>query len=153
MKKILFPCIIFFLTTCGRDDASLNGGKSTPTVVTSKTAPSIDASTANGNKSSENQALNLPPIAMIEMVTEEICIDKGSSVAFSGTNSEDDADVPNIVFKWEISSEPSGSTLSIPTPDKPDISITPQIAGTYKIGLVVSDGELFSDPNSFEFVI
>jgi hypothetical protein len=44
-------------------------------------------------------------------------------------------------FRWELLSAPDGSTATIEFPDRPDARITPDVTGTYRIRLTVTDNE------------
>jgi hypothetical protein len=55
-----------------------------------------------------------------------------------GSSSDPDGDYP-LVFSWQISSAPDGSTVALNNPDSVTPSFTPDVPGTYVIALVVDD--------------
>ena len=71
----------------------------------------------------------------------------GEVAHLDGTGSSDPDGNP-LTYTWSITSAPSGSnaTLTNPTSSKP--SLTPDIAGTYTVRLVVNDGALNSNPDT-----
>ena len=62
----------------------------------------------------------------------------GRSVTFRGGAS--DADLQTIAFHWVLVSRPSGSAASITAADVNDAVFTPDVIGTYEIGLRADDG-------------
>lgn len=45
----------------------------------------------------------------------------------------------NINYEWSIETKPSGSTITAPSTSKKNFDLTPDVAGDYTLGLVVSD--------------
>ena len=63
----------------------------------------------------------------------------GNSVSLNASGSSD-ADGDSLTYNWSISSKPNGSSLAIADSTLVNITLTPDIVGTYNILLSVSDG-------------
>lgn len=87
---------------------------------------------------------NLPPVAD---AGEDQSVKVGANVALDGSSSHD----PNgdaITFTWELVARPDGSQAQLSDPNAMKPTLTPDVAGDYRIELVVSDGVSPSDPDS-----
>ena len=75
-------------------------------------------------------------------------IDAGTVVSLDGTSSTD-ADNDPLTYSWTLVSKPAGSAATLPDPATTEmVFFTPDVAGTYVVQLVVSDGALDSAPAS-----
>lgn len=76
----------------------------------------------------------------------------GVVVVLDGSGSYDpDGDV--MSYRWEIADKPSGSHASLADSDEQKPQLSPDVEGTFRISLVVSDGALESDPDEVEITI
>jgi len=87
------------------------------------------------------QSPNEPPRAV---AGEDQQVDTLTLVNLDGSASSDPENT-NLTFNWMIESKPTGSTASLSSDSIVDPNFTPDLAGTYKIKLVVNDGLLDSD--------
>jgi len=71
----------------------------------------------------------------------------GDLVTLDGSGSSD-PDGDAITFSWAFTSKPAGSVAFIGDPTSVNPTFTADVAGTYTIGLVVSDGALNSEPDT-----
>lgn len=88
---------------------------------------------------------NLPPVA--NAGPDQSVSLRGSTpveVTLDGTDSFDPNPGDRITFQWTLSSQPTGSTLSLTNPNTSKPRFTPLIAGTYVASLVVTDSGLLS---------
>ncbi len=70
----------------------------------------------------------------------------GTTVVLDGTGSSD-ADNDPLTFNWTIVSTPAGSAAALQNPAKTEmVFLTPDVAGTYTVQLVVNDGTVDSAP-------
>jgi len=74
----------------------------------------------------------------------------GTTINLDGSNSSD-PDGDALLFAWSITESPDGSTAALQDADQQTASITPDLAGSYKIQLIVNDGAL--DSESVEITI
>lgn len=85
---------------------------------------------------------NRPPVAdaganRTVMVGVEVTLDGSGST---------DPDGDSLSFAWSFVSRPDGSSASLSNVDTENPTFTPDVAGEYIVGLVVTDGTLESDP-------
>jgi RHS repeat-associated protein len=66
-------------------------------------------------------------------------VELGQIATLDGSNSSD-ADSDPLAFRWTISSAPAGSVATLSNASSASAGLTPDIAGTYVITLVVNDG-------------
>lgn len=71
----------------------------------------------------------------------------GDTAQLNGSASYD-PDGGNVAFTWTLVSAPSGSTASLSTTSGTMPRFTADLAGTYTVELVVSDGTFDSDPDT-----
>jgi hypothetical protein len=67
----------------------------------------------------------------------------GAGVSFDGGASSD-ADGDSLNFSWQILAAPAGSAAALVGAAASSAEFTPDLAGSYEIGLVVDDGDLSS---------
>lgn len=66
-----------------------------------------------------------------------------------GASSDPDGDA--LSFAWSVTGSPLGATASIAGADQEQAVVTPDVAGTWTVALVVGDGDLFSAPLEVSF--
>ncbi len=71
--------------------------------------------------------------------------DTGAAVTVDGTGSSDPQGLP-LTYSWTIQSTPAGSTTRIDGADQSKAEIEADVAGTYVVQLVVSNGSDVSQP-------
>ena len=99
-------------------------------------------SESNQSQENDNNAgTNSSPVAIISGDTNVVL---GQSLELSAANSQDD-DGDSLTYQWYISSMPSGSGLSLSPVNLVDLTLTPDVSGSYTIGLTVSDGQASHD--------
>ncbi len=59
-----------------------------------------------------------------------------------------DVDGDTLAYSWSFSSTPDGSAAELVNSTSPRTSFTPDVAGTYVIRLLVSDGTLSGEPDT-----
>jgi len=93
--------------------------------------------TAGGSfgSDSRNIVVNTIPTAIFTVPAAESA---GQSVIFRGTAS--DADQQPLAFHWVLVSRPAGSAASISTANVDNAVFTPDVVGTYEVGLRADDG-------------
>ncbi|WP_367108864.1 PKD domain-containing protein [uncultured Psychrobacter sp.] len=85
---------------------------------------------------------NAAPIAVIKEVSEEVKV--GKKLILDGSLSND-SDDDTLNYNWTVDSKPSGSAAQLSMSTSQNPSIIFDKIGSYKVGLVVSDGQLNSD--------
>ena len=87
---------------------------------------------------------NQKPVARIDGTLN---VKQGKTVYLDGTNSSDPgaSGFPSLNYNWSLLSSPSGST-SVLSPSGAQVSFQGDVAGTYKVKLVVNNGLTDSDP-------
>ena len=71
----------------------------------------------------------------------------GGTVSLDGSDSSD-ADGDALSYRWALLSAPDGSSAMLRDTDRPVASLVPDLGGEYAAQLIVSDGELDSDPDT-----
>ncbi len=71
----------------------------------------------------------------------------GTLMTLVGSGSHDPNGDP-IAFQWSLLAAPAGSAATIVNPTATNPVFTPDLEGSYTIGLIVSDGRLASDPDN-----
>jgi large repetitive protein len=104
---------------------------------------------SNGHKSAQAtstwQAADFPPVAV---TAATLNVPTGSFAFLDGTNSYDPDGQP-ITFAWTLVSAPNGSAVTsanIDNAQTPKPFFTPDVAGPYKLQLIVADPSLSSMP-------
>ena len=69
----------------------------------------------------------------------------GDLVSLDGTGSFD-ADNDPLTYNWTLLSKPDKSSAALYNTNLPQLSFVADVAGTYKIRLIVSDGKSYSNP-------
>lgn len=64
----------------------------------------------------------------------------GLPVTFIGSGSSARDSGQTLTYRWVLVSRPAGSSASLPASNIPDVMFTPDVGGTYEIGLRVNDG-------------
>ncbi|MFH2049142.1 MAG: Ig-like domain-containing protein [bacterium] len=90
---------------------------------------------------------NLKPVA--DAGPDQFDVPVSSIVTLDGTGSSD-PDIQPLTYDWLQISGP-GVSLSDPTDPMP--TFAPPLPGTYQFELVVSDGDLFSDPDTVDIIV
>lgn len=85
---------------------------------------------------------NNPPVADAG-VDRQVMVNE--PVTLDGMRSNDPDGDP-LTFAWSLVNRPPSSTLAIAIADQPTLIITPDVQGAFQIRLIVSDGELTSNP-------
>ncbi|MGM0558692.1 MAG: PKD domain-containing protein [Myxococcota bacterium] len=73
--------------------------------------------------------------------------DRGTNVVLDGSNSSD-PDGDELIFAWEFESKPAESTAELQNADSQTPSFTPDVNGTYVVGLTVTDPDGLSDSDT-----
>ncbi len=76
----------------------------------------------------------------------------GRLVTLDGNGSTDPNGTP-ITYRWQFLTKPPASQAVLVNPTSPMPSFTPDVAGTYKLALTVSDGTLTSPPDEVEIAV
>ncbi len=97
-----------------------------------------ESAAAPGDSGDSTVSVNQPPVA--DAGNSQTFILGSGSVMLDGSGSQDPDGDP-LTFTWQIIQQPSGSTASLVSTDESTTSFTPDVAGTYRIELVVSDGQ------------
>ncbi len=97
-------------------------------------------STLTGCLSFEQE--NKRPVAL---VNDDMTAVVGSTVTLSGANSHD-PEKEQLTFRWNIKSNPEGSSSSFDGNNQSSVTFIPDIEGEYEIELIVNDGEHDSEP-------
>ncbi len=75
-------------------------------------------------------------------------VNAGTTVSLDGSNSQD-ADNDALTYKWTLVSKPAGSATVLPNSATTQmVFITPDVAGTYVVQLMVNDGTVDSTPDT-----
>jgi len=89
----------------------------------------------SGDGSGSTSAANTAPVASI------MGGKAGSLVTLTGAGSSD-ADGDPLTYAWTLTKIPAGSSATLTNPGSANPSFTTDVAGTYVVSLVVSDGSL-----------
>lgn len=76
----------------------------------------------------------------------------GETVTLDGSASSD-ADSDPLTFLWSVAGRPGGSTADLTNADGEQPSITPDLAGSYDIQLIVNDGKRDSNPDTVSVAV
>ena len=105
----------------------------------------VSNGTASANASATYQAADLPPVAV---VNQPFNVGTGTFAFLDGVRSYD-PDGQSITFAWTLLSAPMGTmvtTNSINNAQTPRPFFTPDLAGAYKLQLIVTDATASSAP-------
>jgi chitinase len=94
-------------------------------------------------------AENNKPIAIIDGTLN---VKVGNPVYLDGTLSSDPGGA-NLDYSWTLLSSPNSSLAIIASPSDPQASFTADIAGTYKVKLIVNNGSTDSTPAYAEIIV
>ena len=92
---------------------------------------------------------NHPPIAQAGLDQNAV---PGDVVLLDGSGSTD-TDGDSLSYQWEFLDTPAGSLAALQADDTVNPTFTPDLAGTYLIGLIVSDGEDDSRQDTVNIVV
>ena len=92
---------------------------------------------------------NTSPVAVAQASDERAT---GVPILLDGRNSGDGDDDP-LDFHWSLLTKPSGSQAVLATPGRPQVLLVPDVAGDYRVQLVVSDGFSESNPDVIELSV
>jgi hypothetical protein len=87
---------------------------------------------------------NTPPVANAGLKQN---VTAGTTVQLDGTGSSD-ADNDPLTYSWSITTRPNGSSAIIPASSIAQPTFVPDLAGTYIVQLIVSDGFVNSQPTT-----
>jgi cytochrome c553 len=80
-------------------------------------------------------------------------VSAGTTVSLDGSNSQD-ADGDALNYAWTLVSKPAGSATVLPDSATTEmVFITPDVAGTYVVQLVVNDGTVDSTPDAVTITV
>lgn len=82
----------------------------------------------------------------IAIAGNDTVVAPGMSVTFSGIQSISQTS-NTVTYSWALDEKPANSMVSLSNTGNEEISVTPDVAGIYKISLVVNDGEQSSVPD------
>ena len=88
----------------------------------------------------EVRAANRPPVAN---AGPDASVPVGEPIVLDGTGSSD-PDGDSLTFSWTLSVRPATSSATLVNATSSTPTLTPDVPGTYEVGLVVSDGMLQS---------
>lgn len=74
-------------------------------------------------------------------------VDTGDVVTLSGAQSSD-PDNDDLTYSWSISSKPELSNATLSSTSSLSVQLTPDVAGSYEVSLVVNDGQVNSAVDS-----
>lgn len=89
------------------------------------------------------KAANTPPVAV---AGSDISVKVGEGIFLDGTGSTD-ADNDTLTYLWSWAQKPSGSSVSFDDATSSTPNFTPDLAGTYRVSLMVNDSKISSAPN------
>ncbi|MCU0237289.1 MAG: S8 family serine peptidase [Acidobacteria bacterium] len=82
--------------------------------------------------------LNEPPVAVVSVDNAELVLDDSDKATFDGSASYDLENF-TLSYKWSLVSAPAGAAPGF-APDGKKAVLSPDLEGTYQVGLVVNDG-------------
>lgn len=94
------------------------------------------------------QAENKKPVAVIDGTLE---VSRGQTVYLDGSFSSAGSEGENLDYHWTLESKPGGSMAMVDRSGS-EVSFKADVAGTYKVKLVVSAGVDDSDPAYAEII-
>jgi hypothetical protein len=135
----------------------LAGGTSaSPTFVADRVGEyTVELVVSDGTASSAVDAVtlsfaNLRPVADAGLSQSAIL---GELVSLDGSGSYDLNKGDTLTYGWSVASAPAGSAAQIGNPAAMSTAFVPDRVGSYRIQLVVSDGQLSSEPSFCEIAV
>lgn len=98
---------------------------------------------ADEGDNSNPQPTNTAPVAD---AGADQTVSLGATVTLNGSNSSD-ADGDTLSYAWQFTARPNGSNATLSGATTVEATFTPDIAGTYRVELVVNDGTVDSSAN------
>ena len=95
---------------------------------------------------------NQRPVAIAASSNGASAVSPGSDVTLTSSVSFD-GDSDPLTYQWSILSAPAGSQIEIANSTSAAIPFTADASGTYIFQLIVSDGELMSQPATVSFTV
>lgn len=106
---------------------------------------------SDGQLSSESSVVLIqvadPNVAPVAVAGPAQSVLLGSAVSLDGSASSD-ANNDRLSYRWQLISAPAGSTAVLSGALTARASFTARVAGVYVASLVVSDGQVFSQPSA-----
>lgn len=109
-------------------------GNYTVGLTVSQAAP---AGTPAGSATATVHVNNIPSV---ESIAGPASSDNLAPVSFKGTGADSAADGQTLIYRWVLVSRPAGSASTLSTADVDNVTLAPDVAGTYEVGLRVDDG-------------
>ena len=97
----------------------------------------------------ESASENKKPVALIDGTLN---VKVGETVYLDGTLSSDPGGA-NLDYSWTLLSSPNSSLAIISSSSDPQASFEGDVAGTYKVKLIVNNGLTDSDPAYAEIIV
>jgi hypothetical protein len=97
----------------------------------------------------ESASDNKKPVAVIDGTLN---VKVGETVYLDGTLSSDPGDA-NLDYSWTLLSSPKSSLAIIASSSDPQTSFEADVAGAYKVKLIVNNGLTDSDPAYAEIIV
>ena len=97
----------------------------------------------------ESASENKKPVALIDGTLN---VKVGKTVYLDGTLSSDPGGA-NLDYSWTLLSSPNSSLAIISSSSDPQASFEADVAGTYKVKLIVNNGLTDSDPAYAEIIV
>jgi len=107
-------------------------GNYTVALTVSQATP---AGTPPGGATATVHVNNIPSVTSIAGPASS---DNLAPVSFKGTGSDPDGQA--LAFHWVLVSRPAGSSSTLSTADVDNVTLAPDVAGTYEAGLRIDDG-------------
>lgn len=81
--------------------------------------------------------VNTNPVALVDGPASD---NVGLPVTFDGSRSSARDSGQTLTYQWVLVSRPTGSSASLPGSNAPNVTLIPDVGGTYEVGLRVDDG-------------
>lgn len=146
-RYLLIISVLLLSVSCGGGGESTNGTTNTSTSSVSCSTSRVCSFFGGGCStfvvclnSSPPEPVNTVPTASLAAPETAVV---GASFVIDSTAADPENDPLN--YNWAILSKPSSSSLTIADSTVADLVITPDVFGRYVFGLVVDDGDLFTE--------